>query len=243
MEWREAAIVLGFRRHGETSVIAEVMTRERGRHLGIVRGGRSRKQQPVLQPGNGVEVNWRARLDEQMGTFTVEPLAMRAARLMETAAGLNAIQAVASHLRLLPERDPHPRLYDALEAMADHLGDPLTAGELVLRFELALLEELGVGLDLTRCAATGTAKDLAYVSPKTGRAVGRGPGEPWRDKLFALPPFLLDETHRPDAGELGSAFAMTGFFLFRHVYEPRGLTAPVSRAGLLHAVERAGAEI
>ena len=161
MEWREEAIVLGVRRLGETSVVAEVMTRARGRHLGLVRGGRSRKQQPVLQPGNSVAVHWRARLDEHMGAFVLEPLELRAARLMESGVGLNGVQLVAAHLRLLAERDPHARLYDGLQIIVDHLDRPELVAELMLRFEIALLEELGFGLDLERCAATGQRDDLA----------------------------------------------------------------------------------
>ncbi len=242
MEWREDAIVLGLRRHGETSVIAEVMTRERGRHLGIVRGGRSRLQRPVLQPGNEIAIHWRARLDEHMGTYNVEPLKLRAATLMESPGALAAVQLLASHLRLLPERDPHPRLYDALASMLDHLAEPIVAGELVLRFELMLLEELGFGLDLERCAATGARVDLAYVSPKTGRAVAREPGEPWADKLLALPAFLSAEGGQADRAALDAGYRLTGYFLARHVYEPRGLLEPLSRAGLLQAVARADAQ-
>ena len=165
MEWREEAIVLGVRRHGETSVIAEVMTRSRGRHLGIVRGGRSRRQQPVLQPGNTVEAHWRARLDEHMGTFVLEPLTLRAASLIESAAALNAVQLAAAHIRLLPERDPHPRLYDGLAVLIEHLTAPQPVAALMLRFEIALLEELGFGLDLSQCAATGQTHDLVYHAP------------------------------------------------------------------------------
>lgn len=236
MEWRGEAIVLGVRRHGETSVIAELMTRERGRHLGLVRGGRSRRQQPVLQPGNQVEATWRARLHEHMGALTLEPLALRAARLMESRIGLNGIQLLAAHLRLLPERDPHPRLYDGLQIIVDHLEDPIEAGELILRFEVALLEELGFGLDLSRCAATGTAEDLVYVSPKSGRAVSRKAGDPWKDKLLTLPGFLGERDVRPDAAALGAGFRLTGYFLARHVWEPRGTGPPPSRETIVSAI-------
>ncbi|HEY9057894.1 MAG TPA: DNA repair protein RecO [Aurantimonas sp.] len=238
MEWREEAIVLGVRRHGETSVIAEVMTRERGRHLGLVRGGRSRKQQPVLQPGNSVAIHWRARLDEHMGAFLIEPLELRAARLMENGIGLNGVQLVAAHLRLLAERDPHARLYDGLAVIVDHLDEPDKAAELMLRFEIALLEELGFGLDLERCAATGRRDDLVYVSPKSGRAVSREAGEPWRDKLLPLPAFLIESDTACDPRSLVDGFRMTGYFLSRHVFEPRGLAEPLSRAGFLAAIEK-----
>lgn len=240
MEWREEAIVLGVRRHGETSVIAEVMTRARGRHLGIVRGGRSRRQQPLLQPGNTVEAHWRARLDEHMGTFILEPVTLRAASLIESAAALNAVQLAAAHLRLLPERDPHPRLFDGLEVLIEHLAEPQTAAALMLRFEIALLEELGFGLDLTRCAATGQTDDLVYVSPKTGRAVSRAAGAPWHDKLLALPAFLAEEGGAEGADELREAFHLTGYFLARNVFGPRGLKEPEARHGLLAALGKGG---
>jgi DNA repair protein RecO (recombination protein O) len=239
MEWRDEAIVLGTRRHGETSTILEVMTRAHGRHLGMVRGGRSRKLQPVLQPGNRLEIVWRARLDEHMGTFAVEPLALNAARLFDSAAAVYGLQTLAAHLRLLPERDPHQGLYEALEVMIDHLADAAAAAELVVRFELQVLEELGFGLDLARCAATGTADDLAYVSPKSGRAVSRAAGEPWHDRMLPLPAFLKRGSGlRAGPADIDAAFRLTGFFLTRHVYEPRGMAEPDARTGFLAALRK-----
>ena len=255
MEWREDGIVLGVRRLGETSVIVEVMTRARGRHLGLVRGGRSRRQQPVLQPGNSVAIHWRARLDEHMGTFVLEPLVLRAAQLMESGVGLNGVQLLGAHLRLLPERDAHQRLFDGLAILVEHLAEADIAGELMLRFEIALLDELGFGLDLSACAATGQTDDLAYVSPKSGRAVSREAGAPYHDRLLALPAFLVSqkgtgtgtgslESDDPTVAGAASGdrlldgFALTGYFLDRHVYRPRGLAAPVARAGFLSALQK-----
>lgn len=239
MEWRDEGIVLGTRRHGETSVILEVMTRSHGRHLGLVRGGRSRKQQPTLQAGNLVDVLWRARLDEHLGIFQAEPLALNAARLFGSACGVFAIQTIAAHLRLLPERDPHVSLYEALKVMVDHLDNPAAAGELVARFELLILEELGFGLDLAACAATGARDELVYVSPKSGRAVSRAAGLPWHDKLLALPAFLRAGSGiRADRGALDAAFRLSGFFLERSVYEPRGVPQPEARAAFLSALIR-----
>src|SRR6478609_8407230 len=160
MQWQDHAIVLGVKRHGETSVIAEVMTRDRGRHLGLVRSGRSRSMQPVLQPGNEVDVIWRARLDEHLGEFRIEPLQLRAARLMESATAVYGVQAMGALLRLLPERDPHPHLFEALDVILDAMDDPADAGELFVRFELAVLNDLGFGLDLSECAATGARQEL-----------------------------------------------------------------------------------
>lgn len=236
MQWTDEAILLGVRRHGETSVIAEMMTRSRGRHLGMVRSGRSRTMQPVLQPGNRLEVTWRARLDEHLGEYRVEPLALRAGRLMESATAVYGVQALGSLLRLLPERDPHPHLFEALDVILDHLEEPATAGELFVRFELALLNDLGFGLDLEECAATGLREDLAYVSPKSGRAVSRAAGAPWAEKMLALPDFLAFGTKQgADPESLAAAFRLTGYFLDRHVYVPRGLEAGAAREGFCQA--------
>ncbi|MEO3387763.1 DNA repair protein RecO [Mesorhizobium sp. CAU 1741] len=239
MEWRDEGIVLGTRKHGETSVILEVMTRAHGRHLGMVRGGRSKRQQPVLQAGNRVELTWRARLDEHLGTFQVEPLELHAARLFDSACAVYGLQTLASHLRLLPERDPHAGLYETFMVVIEHLDEPASAGELVVRFELLILEELGFGLDLSRCAATGVREDLVYVSPKTGRAVSRSAGSPWAERMLALPAFLQRGSGlQADAATIDDAFRLTAFFFARHVYEPRGIEPPEARAGFLAALRR-----
>lgn len=236
MQWQDEGIVIGVRRHGETSVVAELMTRERGRHLGLVRGGRSRTMQPVLQPGNRVEAVWRARLDEHLGDYKLEPLQLRAARLMEHATSVYGVQAMGALLRLLPERDPHPHLYEALDVILDHMDDPAGAGELFVRFELAVLNDLGFGLDLTECAATGRRDDLIYVSPKSGRAVCREAGAPYADRLLVLPGFLVPDASTSASREsLTAAFRLSGFFLHRHVYEPRGLTENAARDGFVQA--------
>lgn len=240
MEWRDEGIILGVRRHGETSAIVEAMTRAHGRHLGLVRGGRSRKQQPILQPGNRVDLIWRARLDEHLGTFNVEGIDLHAARLMGSAIGVHGLQVLAAHLRLLPERDPHGGLFETLAIVIDHLDDPHACGELLVRFELRVLEELGFGLDLAECAATGAREELVFVSPKSGRAVSRAAGEPWASKMFALPVFLqAGSRDAATLAELDEAFRLTGFFFNRHVYEIRGLREPESRAALLNAIRRA----
>ncbi|WP_337266457.1 DNA repair protein RecO [Oryzifoliimicrobium ureilyticus] len=240
MEWKDRAIILGIRRHGETSVIAEVMTPVRGRHLGLVRGGRSRSLQPVLQPGNVVEATWRARLDEHLGEFKVEPIELRAAGLMETPTAVYGIQAMAALLRLLPERDPHPHLFQALAIILDHLHNPSEAGELFIRFELAVLNDLGFGLDLTECAATGLRTDLAYVSPKSGRAVNREAAAPWKNRMLVLPSFLGEgAASAADQESLEAGFQLTSFFLNRHVYEPRGLAPPAEREGFIRSALKA----
>jgi DNA repair protein RecO (recombination protein O) len=237
MEWTDEGIVLGTRRHGEANAIAEVMTQAHGRHLGLVRGGAGSRMRPVLQPGNAVRATWRARLDEHLGHFAIEGLRLRAAELLMAAHALYGVTHVAALCRLLPERDPHPLVHADLMAVLDCIGDPIVVAVAVARFELMLLAELGFGLDLSRCAATGAAEDLGYVSPKSGRAVSRSAGEPWHDRLLPLPAFLLDDAPaRPSADELADGFAVTGFFLGRYVFEPRGQHAPEARERFIAAV-------
>ncbi|MBX8800351.1 DNA repair protein RecO [Ochrobactrum sp. MR28] len=240
MEWRDEGIILGTRRHGESSAIVEVMTRAHGRHLGVVRGGRSKRMQPMLQVGNHVSLHWWARLDEHLGSYQIEPLSFSAARLIDLPVALFAIQLAAAHLRLLPERDPHENLYETLQLLLEHCDTPVAAGELLLRFELMLLEELGFGLDLKSCAATGGTTDLIYVSPKSGRAVSRDAGAPWADRLLAMPEFVCNSRVRAETvPDICTAFKLTGFFFTRHVWEPRGQQQPESRSGFISALNRA----
>jgi DNA repair protein RecO (recombination protein O) len=238
MEWTDEGIVLGTRRHGEANAILEVMTREHGRHLGLVRGGSASRLRPVLQPGNVVRAVWRARLDEHLGHYTVEPLQLHAASLLAASHVVYGVTHLAALCRLLPERDPHPEVHEWLSAALAQLDDPLAAGAEVVRFELRMLAELGFGLDLSSCAATGDEDDLSYVSPKSGRAVSRGAGEPWHDRLLRLPSFVMDrpEPVAPSAADLADGFALTGFFLARHVLEPRGLSFADAREGFVAAV-------
>jgi DNA repair protein RecO (recombination protein O) len=245
MEWRDEGVIIGLKRHGEASAIVEMMTRAHGRHLGLVRGGRSPRQQTVLQPGNSAHCVWRARLEEHLGLFTLEVGKVRAAEIMDSPLALQGVNLAGALLRLLPERDPHPALFDMFDAMADHLGNAGIAPALMVRFELAILTELGFGLDLTRCAATGQAHDLAYVSPKSGRAVSREAGAPWRERMLALPGFLArDMAIAPtERAEIDAGFALTGYFLERDVFGPRGLKAPLARAAyvaLAQKPQRAG---
>src|SRR6185369_4201096 len=222
MEWTDDGIVLGTRRHGEANAILEMMTREHGRHLGLVRGGGGSRLRPVLQPGNTLRVIWRARLDEHLGNYVVEPFRLHGASQLAASHVVYGVTHLAALCRLLPERDPHPEVHGRLEAMLDHLDDPLAAGAEMVRFELQMLAELGFGLDLDSCAATGTANDLGFVSPKSGRAVSRTAAEPWQDRLFQLPAFLSDDV-TPSPEDIATGFDLTGFFMVRRVLEPRGL--------------------
>ncbi len=238
MHWTDEGIVLGVKRHGETSGILELMTRAHGRHLGLVRGGFSSRLKPILQPGNSISATWRARLDEHLGNFTVEPLALRAAGFFAASHAVYGVTHLAALMRLLPERDPHENLYGALAAILDRLDDAGAAAPMVVRFELQLLAELGFGLDLASCAATGTASDLAYVSPKSGRAVSRQAGEAWADKMLRLPAFLREADAAAAGPDLADGFALTGYFLSRHVLEPRGLALADERAHFIAALTR-----
>jgi DNA repair protein RecO (recombination protein O) len=227
--------VLGSRRYGEANAIAELMTREHGRHLGLVRGGASSRLRPALQPGNTVRAVWRARLDEHLGHYTIEVLRVHAASSMGAAHVVYGVTHLAALCRLLPERDPHRHVHDALMTALDQLENAIAAATCLARFELQILTELGFGLDLAACAATGQVTDLDYVSPKSGRAVSRGAGEPWRDRLLRLPAFFAGAA-RPSPEDLADGFALTGFFLTRHVLDPRGLAFAEAREGFIAAV-------
>lgn len=244
MEWTDEGIVLGTRRHGESSAILELMTREHGRHLGLVRGGSGSRMRPVLQGGNLVRVSWRARLDEHLGYYVVEGLNLRAGALLSTPYAVYAITHLAALARLLPERDPHENVFEAIESILSGLDVPVNTAASVVRFELEMLSELGFGLDLESCAATGAVNELVYVSPKSGRAVSRAAGEPWHDRLLQIPHFLSGEpTQTPSEAELSQGFALTGYFLERRVTEPRGQSLPDARSHFITAVLRAQAAL
>jgi DNA repair protein RecO (recombination protein O) len=243
MEWKDEGVILGVRRHGEGSVIIEAMTAFHGRHMGLVRGGRSARMRAILQPGNSVLLTWRARLDEHLGIYAIDADRLRAASLMNSQIGLYGLQLLAAHLRLLPERDPHKTMYDAALVILENLDEPDKAAHLLIRFELALLDELGFGLDLAKCASTGKESDLVFVSPKTGKAVSRDAGMPWSDKLLALPPFLATGANRSAASssrqDMQAGFRLAQYFLDRHVWGPRGIRPPEEREGFVKATMKA----
>jgi DNA repair protein RecO (recombination protein O) len=246
MEWTDEGIVLGVRRHGESSAIVELLTRSHGRHLGLVRGGAGKRMRPLLQPGNSVAAVWRARLDEHLGYYLIEGTRLRAANLFASSHAVYGVTHLAALARLLPERDPHEDIYEMLDHMLDDFDEASGAAAHLIRFELAMLAELGFGLDLETCAATGATADLVYVSPKSGGAVSRGAGTPYQDRLLRLPAFL----RRSDEGAAGwteqdlkDGFALTGLFLLRHVLEPRGQGHSDARDGFINAVIRPRARL
>lgn len=241
MDWQDQGILLGIRDHGETSAIIEVLTERHGRHSGLVRGGGTQKMSALLQPGAQLSVEWRARLEEHLGHFRVEPARSRAAGIMAergTLAGFNAMAAML--LTLLPEREPDPALYAATVALADALAEQAADWPgAYARWEVGLLAALGFGLDLDRCAVTGTRHDLAYVSPRTGRAVSRVAGGPWADRLLPLPGFLTGQG-RLNAAAAREAMRMTGWFLANRVCPAMEREAlPEARDRLIAWLDRA----
>ncbi|HET7887457.1 MAG TPA: DNA repair protein RecO [Bradyrhizobium sp.] len=238
MEWTDEGIVLGVRRHGESSAIVELLTRSHGRHLGLVRGGAGKRMRPLLQPGNSVTAVWRARLDEHLGYYLIEGTRLRAATLFASSHAVYGVTHLAALARLLPERDPHEDIYEMLEHTIEDFEDAGGAAAHLIRFELAMLAELGFGLDLENCAATGATTDLVYVSPKSGGAVSRSAGAPFHDRLLKLPAFLRQNEGASEWTEqdLRDGFALTGLFLMRHVLEPRGQSHSDARDGFINAV-------
>ena len=242
MQWSDDGIVLSVRGYGESGVILEALTREHGRHLGLVHGGASRKVKAALQPGNSLHLTWRGRLSEHLGSYDTEPLRLRAGTMLEqreSLAGLNAFAAVAS--AALPEREPHGSIFEAAELLLEAMAEEDFAhwGPLYVRWEAGLLDELGFGLDLSRCAATGGTEDLIYVSPRSGHAVSRAAGAPYRDRLLALPSFLLgSQNASPSADEIGAGLRLTAHFLLERVLEPHNKALPAARLRLQELASR-----
>lgn len=233
MEWNDDGIVLSVRRHGETAAIVSLLTRDRGRHAGLVRGGAGRRARGMLQPGNRVAAVWRARLPEHLGTLTcelTEPVAAAFLGDRGRLAGLSAVCAILDGS--LPEREPHPRVFAATAALLAAFAGTAAWPSAYVKWELGLLAEMGFGLDLGTCAATGRNDQLAYVSPRTGRAVSLAAGEPYRERLFSLPPFLLADGEAGDVRQVAAGAALTGHFLDQHVFAPRARPLPAARRRL-----------
>ncbi len=214
MEWRDEGILLWVRRHGESNVILEALTREHGRHAGLVRGGASKKQAAVLQPGAQLSLEWNARLAEHLGNFKADLIRSRAASIMAHREALAALNTVSAMLvQFQPEREPNPKIYADTLALVDGLADNDRLWPVSYAFwELGLLNALGFGLDLRTCASTGQTEDLVYVSPRSGRAVCRAAGGPFADRMLPLPAFLLGQG-TPTIGAVREALRTTGYFL------------------------------
>jgi DNA repair protein RecO (recombination protein O) len=242
MEWTDDGLMLGAKPFGETGALAEIFTRSHGRAAALVYGGASRRIKPLLQPGNAVSVTWKGRTGEQLGFFA--PLELNephAARLMHDAAALTALTAAIALIRAAtPERQAFPGLFDAMSVLVNGLAVAEVWPALYTRFELGLLTEVGYGLDLSRCAITGAVTSLAWVSPKTGRAACAAAGAPYSDKLLVLPPFLVDAEAEIASGDVADAFALTGFFLDRRVFDPQGQGMPDARRRLIELLGHAG---
>lgn len=239
MEWTEDAFVLVARRLGEADVVASVLTRGHGRCSGLVRGGAGRRQGPLFQPGNRIAARWRARLDDQLGTLTAELVRGHAARLIGDPDRLAALVAAVAVLEAaLPEREPHPRAFDGLADLLARLEGEEAWAATYVRWEVGLLAELGFGLDLSRCAVTGTEEGLAWVSPRTGRAVSAAAGAPYAGRLLRLPAFLLaDGAAAP--GDLADGLRLSGHFLEGHVFALAGRgVAPAARGRLVDRIAR-----
>ncbi len=238
MDWTSEGYILSVRKHGETSAIIDVLTPDRGRHLGLVRGGVSRRARPVLQPGNKVKLSWRGRLSEHLGTFSVEPLTARAAELLDdrfSLAGLNSACAVAREC--LPERESHPAVYAAFEVLLANLDNHDIWPALYVQWEAGLLSAMGYGLDLRSCAATGGNDNLIYVSPRSGRAVSASAGQPYKDKLLALPSFMMGEP-MASREDVENGMALTGYFLETRVQWGVNKTLPEARARMIEQLAK-----
>jgi DNA repair protein RecO (recombination protein O) len=243
MEWTDSAIVLGSRPFGETGAVAEVLSCVHGRYSGLVHGGASRRIRPLLQQGNRVQATWRARSADSLGSLALEPDDLRAGRLMDDAAALEAAAAACALASLaLPEREPHRAVFEGLEALLAGLESTELWPALLVKWEAGVLADLGYGLDLSRCALTGSLDNLTHVSPRSGRAVtGAAPeAEPYRDKLLPLPAFLLGAQAGVRAGDVAAGLALTGWFLERRILWPADRRLPEARGRLIDRLEAAG---
>lgn len=237
MQWTGEGIIIGVRRHGETSVIVEAMVEGRGRHLGLVRGGRSKRLAATLQPGNSVQLNWHARLEDHLGAYTIELIHARAAAMIADRQKLYLGQLICSHLRLLPERDPHDMLLAISLRLLDECEEIADLAVQLARFELTLLDELGFGLDIFSSTLSGETKGLTHVSPRTGRAVTEKEAAPYVERLLPLPQFLTSDVPATGA-DIINAFRLTGHFIAMHVWSARQIDPPAVRDQLIKILEK-----
>lgn len=230
MEWHDHGIILSVRKHGETSAIVNILTRTMGRYAGLVRGGSGKRMRGILQPGNLVSATWRARLPEHLGTLTIEPVTAYAAKALPDAARLAALSSACALIEAaLPERESHPAIIDGLEILLQAFEDDSVWPVIYVKWEVGLLQELGFGLDLEACAASGVTDNLTHVSPRTGRAVSAAAAAPYKQRLLPLPAFLLDPGAEAD---IAGGLRLTGYFLENHVFQHRDAAMPAARKRL-----------
>jgi DNA repair protein RecO (recombination protein O) len=241
MEWEDEAYILSARPHGESGALVELLAENQGRYLVHVAGGAARRMRPVLQPGSRVIARYRARIEGQMGSASLEALGEGPAELFDDPLALSGLAAAASVAAgALPEREPHPGAFHALDALIGALDATDIWPALFVRFEAGLLQALGFGLDLSKCASTGATEDLVWVSPRTGRAVSRLAGEPYADRLLSLPPFMRSAPGGLAEGDVRAGFNLTGHFLEQFVFGPLNRPLPPARTWLLDKLADAG---
>lgn len=234
MDWRDQGFVLSVRPLGERDAVLSLLTRDHGRHPGLVRGGAGRRMAPLLQPGNEVFAVWRARLADHLGTYALEPGAAHAGAVLDSPRRLAGLSAICALMDLcLPEREPHAALYEGFGVLLGVLAAEGPWAALMVRLEVEILKDLGFGLDLASCAVTGGTEDLSYVSPRTGRAVSAAAAGPYEDRLLRLPAFLTAAGGPAEARDLADGFALTGHFIERHILAPQGRALPSARQRLL----------
>ena len=234
MEWSDDGIILKVTRHGESDVVLDALTPANGRWCGYVKGGAGRRKRGELQPGNSVRLNWRSRIEENLGRYTTEPLHSPLGIIMQDPFRLAAMTAACATLQsCLSEREPHPEIFQAFKAymilIEDEDCQPSDAAITLVKLELGLLAELGFGLDLSECAATGVRDNLTYVSPKSARAVSADAGQPYHDKMLTLPAFLIDEQASCATEDILAGMALTGYFLHRNIWHVQGQDVPPAR--------------
>ena len=241
MDFNEEAFVLSARSHGDTGVIAELLTETHGRRAAYVAGGASRKMKPFLQPGARVIADYRTRTSDHLGSARLEPVGEGPSALFEDSMALTGLAAAAAVAQgALPEREPHPGAFMAFEALMAAFAIPEVWPAIFVRFEAGLLEDLGFGLDLSSCAVSGSMDDLVWVSPRTGRAVSRDAGAPYADKLLVLPPFMLGAQAGLGQGDVGAGLALTGHFLEQFVFHPQNRPIPSARVWMIDKLGELG---
>ena len=240
-EFHEEAFVLSARSHGDTGVVVDLLTETNGRHAAYVAGGASRKMKPFLQAGARVIADYRARTSDHLGSARLEAVGEGPSALFDDPLALTGLAAAAAVAQgALPGREPHPGAFLAFEALMGAFIIPEVWPAIFVRFEAGLLEDLGFGLDLSRCAATGTMDDLIYVSPRTGRAVSREAGAPYADKMLALPPFMLGAQAGLGEGDVGAGLELTGHFLEQFVFHPQNRPIPPARVWMVDKLREQG---